>query len=110
MYKYGRGMWKSIENGNELSWVIGNGIGGYANHTVAGGGAQAFHGYLVASLNAPVNRKMILTRTQEEIIIGNNKYDLTSQQYIGTIYFRYSSGILLSNRRCIYEKDYSSRV
>lgn len=84
MYKYGRGMWKSIENGNELSWVIGNGIGGYANHTVAGGGAQAFHGYLVASLNAPVNRKMILTRTQEEIIIGNNKYDLTSQQYIGT--------------------------
>ena len=55
MYKYGRGMWKSIENGNELSWVIGNGIGGYANHTVAGGGAQAFHGYLVASLNAPVN-------------------------------------------------------
>ena len=84
MYKYGRGMWKSIENGNELSWVIGNGIGGYANHTVAGGGAQAFHGYLVASLNAPVNRKMILTRTQEEIIIGSNKYDLTSQQYIGT--------------------------
>ena len=63
---------------------------------------------------------MILTRTQEEIIIGNNKYDLTSQQYIGTskngqeyletIYFRYSSGILLSNRRCIYEKDYSSRI
>lgn len=42
MYKYGRGMWKNIESGNELSWVIGNGIGGYANHTVAGGGAQAF--------------------------------------------------------------------
>ena len=40
MYKYGRGMWKNIESGNELSWVIGNGIGGYANHTVAGGGAQ----------------------------------------------------------------------
>ena len=54
MYKYGRGMWKTIEDGNELSWVIGNGIGGYANHTVAGGGAQAFHGYLIASLNAPV--------------------------------------------------------
>ena len=61
MYKYGRGMWKNIESGNELSWVIGNGIGGYANHTVAGGGAQAFHGYLIASLNAPVNRKLILT-------------------------------------------------
>ena len=68
----------------ELSWVIGNGIGGYANHTVAGGGAQAFHGYLIASLNAPVNRKLILTRTQEQIIINDREYDLTSQQYIGT--------------------------
>ena len=84
MYKYGRGMWKNIESGNELSWVIGNGIGGYANHTVAGGGAQAFHGYLIASLNAPVNRKLILTRTQEQIIINDREYDLTSQQYIGT--------------------------
>ena len=84
MYKYGRGMWKTIEDGNELSWVVGNGIGGYANHTVAGGASQAFHGYLIASLNAPVNRKLILTRVQEQIIIKDREYDLTSQQYIGT--------------------------
>ena len=84
MYKYGRGMWKTIEDGNELSWAIGNGIGGYANHTVAGGGAQAFHGYLIASLNAPVNRMMILTRTQEQVIVGDREYDLASQQYIGS--------------------------
>lgn len=78
MYKYGRGMWKTIEDGNELSWAVGNGIGGYANHTVAGGASQAFHGYLVASLNAPVNRKLILTRVQEQIIIKDREYDLTS--------------------------------
>ena len=84
MYKYGRGMWKTIEDGNELSWVVGNGIGGYANHTVAGGASQAFHGYLIASLNGPVNRKLILTRVQEQIIIKDREYDLTSQQYIGT--------------------------
>ena len=84
MYKYGRGMWKTIEDGNELSWVVGNGIGGYANHTVAGGASQAFHGYLIASLNAPVNRKLILTRVQEQIIIKDREYDLTPQQYIGT--------------------------
>lgn len=84
MYKYGRGMWKTIEQGNELLWVVGNGIGGYANHTVAGGSSQAFHGYLIASLNAPVNRKLILTRVQEQIFIKDREYDLTSQQYIGT--------------------------
>ena len=84
VYKYGRGCWKNIEQGNELLWMIGNGIGGFANHTVAGGGAQCFHGYLIASLNAPVNRTLILTRTQELIEISGREYDLTSQQYIGT--------------------------
>ena len=83
VYKYGRGSWKNIEEGNELSWMIGNGIGGYSNHTVAGGAAQCFHGYLIASLNPPVNRMLILTRTQEQINISGRSYDLTSQQYIG---------------------------
>ena len=81
-YCYGRGNWKTIDEGNELSWMIGNGIGGYSNHTAIGGGATAFHSYLVASLNPPVNRYSVFTRTQEEIIVGNRKYDLTSQQYI----------------------------
>lgn len=84
VYKYGRGNFKTIEQGNELLWMIGNGIGGFSNHTLCGGGAQAFHGYLVASLNPPVNRTLILTRTQEIINVNGREYDLTSQQYIGT--------------------------
>lgn len=83
-YKYGRSSWRTIEQGNEISWMIGNGLGGYSNHTVAGGGATCFHGYLIASLNAPVNRQLVLTRTQEIVEVSNREYDLTSQQYIGT--------------------------
>ena len=83
-YKYGRSSWRTIEQGNELSWMMGNGLGGYSNHTVSGGGATCFHGYLIASLNAPVNRQLILTRTQEIVEVSNREYDLTSQQYIGT--------------------------
>ena len=83
IYKYGRSFWRTIEQGNELSWMIGNGIGGYADHTVSGGGAMCFHGYLIASLNPPVNRQLIFTRTQEIIEVAGREYDLTSQQYIG---------------------------
>lgn len=83
IYKYGRSFWRTIEEGNELSWMIGNGIGGYADHTVSGGGAMCFHGYLIASLNPPVNRQLIFTRTQEIIEVQGREYDLTSQQYIG---------------------------
>lgn len=83
-YSYGKGSFKTIEEGNELSWMIGNGIGGYSNHTAIGGGAMSFHSYLVASLNPPVSRFSVFTRTQEEIIIGDEHYDLTSQQYINS--------------------------
>ncbi|WP_308780679.1 amylo-alpha-1,6-glucosidase [uncultured Clostridium sp.] len=83
-YNYGRSSFKTIDEGNELNWVIGNGIGGFSNGTVAGGSAILHHGYLVAALNPPVNRYLILTRTQEEITISNRNYDLTSQNYINT--------------------------
>lgn len=81
-YSYGRSSFKTIEEGNELSWMIGNGIGGYANCTVSGGSAMMHHGYLIAALNPPVNRYLIFTRTQEEVSINSRTYDLTSQQYI----------------------------
>ena len=83
-YNYGRSSFKTIDEGNELNWVIGNGIGGFSNGTVAGGSAILHHGYLVSALNPPVNRYLILTRTQEEITISNRNYDLTSQNYINT--------------------------
>lgn len=81
-YSYGRSSFKTIEEGNELSWMIGNGIGGYANCTVSGGSAMMHHGYLIAALNPPVNRYLIFTRTQEEVSINGRTYNLTSQQYI----------------------------
>ena len=81
-YSYGRSSFKTIEEGNELSWMIGNGIGGYSNCTVSGGSAMMHHGYLIAALNPPVNRYLIFARTQEEVSINGRTYDLTSQQYI----------------------------
>lgn len=82
IYSYGRSFFKTIKDGNELNWLISNGIGGFSNSTVAGGSALLHHGYLIASLNPPVNRYLILTRTQEEVEIKGRKYNLTSQAYI----------------------------
>ena len=83
-YSYGRRDFKTINEGNELCWVIGNGIGGFSNSTVSGGSSILHHGYLVAALNPPVSRYLILTRTQEEVNINGRNYDLTSQTYINS--------------------------
>lgn len=81
-YVLGRSAWRTLDEGNEREWLIGNGIGGYAGHSVPGGGFRMSHGYLVASAKAPVNRMLVFTRTQELVEIGGTKYDLTSQQYV----------------------------
>lgn len=83
-YVLGRSAWRTIDEGNEREWLMGNGMGGYANHSVPGGGYRMSHGYLIASTKAPVNRVLVFTRTQEEVKIGERNYDLTSQQYVNS--------------------------
>ncbi len=81
-YKFGRGEWKTIEQGNQREWIISNGLGGYANHSIIGGGFRFHHGYLNAAIKSPTLRYQVFTRTQEQIKIGNRCYDLTSQEYL----------------------------
>ncbi len=82
-YKFGRGHFKTFEEGQEREWLIGNGIGGYAGQTIINSGFRSFHSYLVASLNAPGDRYALFTRTQEQVRVNGKEYDLTAQSYVG---------------------------
>ncbi len=66
----------SLENGIQREWIITNGIGGFASSTVLGINTRRYHGLLVASCNPPVERKLILSKVDESIIIDGKKYDL----------------------------------
>lgn len=81
-YQFGRNTFRTIEEGLEREWVLGNGLGGFAGGTIIGTNARAHHSYLVASLNPPVDRLSILGKTQESIKVGKVEHDLASQQYI----------------------------
>lgn len=48
VYKYGKVSLNDINLGNEIMWHIGNGLGGYSNHTAEGGASMLHHGYLIA--------------------------------------------------------------
>lgn len=76
----------------EKEWLITNGIGGYASSTVIGSNSRKYHGLLVASLNPPVDRRILLSSLDEEIICGNDVYRLAVHQYPDMVYpegFRY---------------------
>ena len=56
-------------------WIITNGIGGYCAQSELGCNTRKYHGLLVASLEAPAKRTVILSKLDESIEINDKKYD-----------------------------------
>ncbi|SES83836.1 glycogen debranching enzyme, putative [Methanococcoides vulcani] len=67
-------------------WLITNGIGGYASSTVIGENSRKYHGLLIASANPPVDRRVLLSSLDEEIIAGDEVYRLATHRYPDTLY------------------------
>jgi len=57
-------------------WVISNGIGGFASSTVVGANTRRYHGLLIAPLLPPARRHLLVSKLDESIYIGNEKFDI----------------------------------
>jgi len=80
----------NIDNSEETlakEWLVTNGIGGYASGTIAGANTRRYHGLLVASLNPPVQRQVLVTKIEESVIsTDGSKHDLSSNYFPGVIH------------------------
>jgi predicted glycogen debranching enzyme len=70
---------------SELEWLETNGAGGFAMGTVAGANTRRYHGLLVASLRPPVERYVLLSRVEEDILCDGECHNLGAAQYPGVI-------------------------
>lgn len=61
-------------------WIITNGLGGYAASTDKGFNTRRYHGMLIAPMNPPGLRKLVLSKVDESIEIGSEKYNLYSNK------------------------------
>lgn len=81
MYLYNKKELSNFERANTLEWYLPNGLGGYSSSTAINSNYRKHNGYLVASLNPPVNRVMILNKVCEEVIVDNEVFDLEATEY-----------------------------
>lgn len=69
----------------DKEWMLSNGIGGYSMQTISGTNTRSYHGLLVAALNAPLNRNLILSNILEDVYINEKHYPLHTAMNSGYV-------------------------
>lgn len=62
-------------------WLVTNGSGGYAAGTLAGVPTRVYHGYLIASLRPPVDRRLAVGGLIEWVTVGEQRVALHADEY-----------------------------
>ncbi|MBL8227810.1 MAG: glycogen debranching enzyme N-terminal domain-containing protein [Bryobacterales bacterium] len=70
---------------SELEWLETNGTGGFAMGTVSGANTRRYHSLLTASLRPPVERFVMLSRLEEEVLCDGESANLGACQYPGIV-------------------------
>ena len=64
-------------------WLVTNGIGGNASGTVAGHLTRRYHGYLMAALDPPLGRTLLLAKLDETAYYDSLPYPLFTNRWAG---------------------------
>jgi predicted glycogen debranching enzyme len=78
---FGREICGNLEIADKREWLVTNGIGGYASGTIANVLTRRYHGLLIAALNPPLGRTLLLAKLEEIIGCANKFYPLSSNRW-----------------------------
>jgi glycogen debranching enzyme len=77
---------------SRCEWLATNGLGGYASSSLAGINTRRYHGLLVAALNPPLGRAVLLSKIEETLEIlapdgsSSPTFGLSANFYAGATY------------------------
>ncbi|MEH2235775.1 amylo-alpha-1,6-glucosidase [Nostoc sp.] len=79
--EFGREICGNLDTAQSREWLVTNGIGGYASGTVAGLLTRRYHGLLVAALNPPLGRTLLLAKLDETVLYDTRSYPLHTNRW-----------------------------
>lgn len=79
--EFGREICGELSSAESREWLVTNGIGGYASSTVAGLNTRRYHGLLIAALNPPLGRTLLLSKLDETVLYNNQLYPLSTNRW-----------------------------
>ncbi len=83
MIDFGREITGELLTSSNREWLVTNGIGGYASGTVSGLLTRRYHGLLVAALEPPAGRKLLVSKLDETATYDGKPYALFANEWSG---------------------------
>src|SRR5215210_4463082 len=62
-------------------WLETNGLGGFASSSIAGVNTRRYHGLLTAAIRPPTVRHVLLSKLEETLIVGDERFELSTNRY-----------------------------
>lgn len=78
---FGREICGNLDAAESREWLVTNGRGSYASGTVAGLSTRGYHGLLVAALQPPLQRTLLLSKLDETVEYESNTYPLFANRW-----------------------------
>jgi predicted glycogen debranching enzyme len=83
---FGREICCDLPAAESREWLVTNGIGGYAFGTLAGHETRCYHGLLVAALQPPLGRTLLVAKLDETARYGSEDFELFTNRWAdGTV-------------------------
>jgi predicted glycogen debranching enzyme len=82
---FGREVCCDLASAESREWLVTNGIGGYAFGTIPGHQTRRYHGLLVAALQPPLGRTLLLAKLEEAVRYGARRFDLATNRWVSGV-------------------------
>jgi predicted glycogen debranching enzyme len=77
----GREICGELEIAESREWLVTNGLGGFASGTVAGTATRRYHGLLVAALEPPLRRTLLVNGLDESVQYRDGVHSLATNRW-----------------------------
>ena len=86
MIEFGRDICGDPEDAMRREWLVTNGTGSYAGGAISGANTRCYHGLLIAALDAPVARTLLVAKIEATAHLRGTAYHLDTHEWAdGTI-------------------------
>jgi predicted glycogen debranching enzyme len=78
---WGRETCGELATAERREWLCTNGLGGFAFGTIAGSLTRRYHGLLVAALNPPLGRTLLVAKLEEDVAYAGGAWALSTNRW-----------------------------